>query len=161
MQSIFPNLVSTSSPTSLTPDGTLGLNYIGLIAPLVRAVQALSATISGFAVNFVSAHIVVTTMDAGTANIQTANIQNLCMGGVCITPAQFEAVFGKGAQSGGGAAAAGGSQEATPPAGGVASSTQISGDSNSSGDSDNSVAASSTSDSSADTSGADVSSTAQ
>ena len=53
---IFPNLISTTSPTALTPDGTLGLNYTGLIAPIVRAIQALSAeitsienTIAGFA----------------------------------------------------------------------------------------------------------------
>src|SRR5581483_8886283 len=39
VQKIFPNLVSTTSPTTLTPDGTLGVNYIGFIAPLVKAVQ--------------------------------------------------------------------------------------------------------------------------
>jgi hypothetical protein len=42
---IFPDLISTTSPTALTPDGTLGLNYIGFIAPIVRAIQALSAEI--------------------------------------------------------------------------------------------------------------------
>jgi hypothetical protein len=42
VQQIFPNLVSTTSATALTPDGTLGLNYIGLIAPIVEAVQTLS-----------------------------------------------------------------------------------------------------------------------
>jgi hypothetical protein len=39
---IFPDLIST---TALTPDGTLGLNYIGFIAPIVSAIQALSAEI--------------------------------------------------------------------------------------------------------------------
>jgi hypothetical protein len=43
---IFPDLISTTSPTALTPDGTLGLNYTGLIAPIVRAIQALSAEIT-------------------------------------------------------------------------------------------------------------------
>jgi hypothetical protein len=33
VQSLFPELVSTTSPTALTPDGTLTLNYVGLIAP--------------------------------------------------------------------------------------------------------------------------------
>jgi hypothetical protein len=38
-QQLLPiNLVSTTSPTALTPDGTLGLNYIGFIAPVVRAI---------------------------------------------------------------------------------------------------------------------------
>ena len=59
VQTIFPQLVSTTSATALTPGGTLGLNYIGLIAPLVSAVQALSnqeqsliATVQGFAQKF-------------------------------------------------------------------------------------------------------------
>ena len=42
VQQIFPELVSTTSATALTPDGTLGLNYIGLISPIVSAIQALS-----------------------------------------------------------------------------------------------------------------------
>jgi len=55
VQQVFPNLVATTSATALTPDGTLGLNYLGLIAPLVKAVQTLSralasieATVAGF-----------------------------------------------------------------------------------------------------------------
>jgi hypothetical protein len=59
VQQVFPNLVSTTSPTALTPDGTLGLNYIGLIAPIVKAAQAIYAdvlsleqTVSGFAQSF-------------------------------------------------------------------------------------------------------------
>ena len=35
VQQVFPNLVSTTSATALTPNGTLGLNYLGLIAPIV------------------------------------------------------------------------------------------------------------------------------
>jgi hypothetical protein len=61
VQQIFPDLVSTTSPTQLTPDGTLTLNYVGLIAPLVKAVQAISQqlaslenTVAGFAQSFVS-----------------------------------------------------------------------------------------------------------
>jgi hypothetical protein len=46
VQPIFPNLVSTTSATALTPDGTLGLNYIGLIAPIVKSIQTI-ASISG------------------------------------------------------------------------------------------------------------------
>jgi hypothetical protein len=43
---IFPNLISTTTPTPLTPNGTLSLNYIGLISPIVSAIQALSSEIT-------------------------------------------------------------------------------------------------------------------
>jgi trimeric autotransporter adhesin len=39
VQKIFPNLVSKGARTTYAPDGTLTLNYDGLIAPLVKAVQ--------------------------------------------------------------------------------------------------------------------------
>ena len=63
VQKIFPQLVSTTSPTALTPDGTLGLNYLGLIAPLVEAVQTLSATVQGFAQSFTTKHLCVQRSD--------------------------------------------------------------------------------------------------
>jgi len=85
VQQIFPNLVSTTSATALTPGGTLGLNYIGLISPIVSAIQALSAEVQnviaevqGFAQSFVSNDI-------------TAS-QELCVGSTCVTPAQFQAM---------------------------------------------------------------------
>ena len=43
VQSVFPSLVVTSSPTVLTPDGTLSVNYEGLISPMIRAIQELDA----------------------------------------------------------------------------------------------------------------------
>jgi hypothetical protein len=43
VQTVFPNLVATSSPTALTPDGTLSVNYEGLISPMVMAIQELDA----------------------------------------------------------------------------------------------------------------------
>ena len=64
VQQVFPNLVSTTSATALTPDGTLGLNYLGLIAPIVEAIQTLStevqsltATVESFAQSFTSKKI--------------------------------------------------------------------------------------------------------
>ena len=64
VQHVFPNLVSTTSATALTPDGTLGLNYLGLIAPIVEAIQTLSAqvqsltaTVESFAQSFTSKKI--------------------------------------------------------------------------------------------------------
>ncbi len=76
VQKVFPNLVATTSATALTPDGTLGLNYIGLIAPLVEAVQTVSsqvanlaATVAGFASSF--------------------HTQQLCIGSTCINQEQL------------------------------------------------------------------------
>ena len=66
VQSVFPNLVSVTAPTALTPDGTLSLNYIDLISPIVAAIQeldkeitSLASTVAGFAeiVHDETAHI--------------------------------------------------------------------------------------------------------
>ncbi len=44
VQSFFPELVTRSSATTTdTPDGTLGLNYIDLIAPAIKAIQDLNS----------------------------------------------------------------------------------------------------------------------
>ena len=90
VQQIFPNLISTTSATALTPGGTLSLNYIGLISPIVSAIQALdqeisnlAATVAGFAQSFTT-HIL--TGDEVTAN------NELCVGTTCVTPSQFQAM---------------------------------------------------------------------
>jgi hypothetical protein len=77
VQQLFPELVSTTSATTPTPGGTLTLNYAGLIAPIVKAMQALAGevsnlehTVAGFADNLVSAHITVTTLDAAYVHSQ-------------------------------------------------------------------------------------------
>jgi hypothetical protein len=76
---------NTTSATALTPNGTLTLNYEGLVSPIVAAIQALYSevtslenTIAGFAESFVSNQI-------------TAS-QELCVGSTCVTPAQFQAM---------------------------------------------------------------------
>ena len=93
VQQIFPSLVSTTSATALTPGGTLGLNYIGLISPIVSAIQALSsevqgliAEVQGFAQSF-------------TSNTITAS-NDLCVSDgpndpapICVTKAQLAAVL--------------------------------------------------------------------
>jgi hypothetical protein len=90
---IFPDLISTTSATALTPDGTLSLNYIGLISPMVSAIQQLSAdivsienTIAGFATSFATNEL---TFDRGTG-------QELCLSNgpsdqspVCVTKDQL------------------------------------------------------------------------
>jgi hypothetical protein len=85
VEQVFPNLVSTTSATALTPDGTLGLNYIGLIAPIVEAVQTLSAevqnlatTVAGFAQSFTTHQL---------------NADQLCLQGTCITKTQLQALL--------------------------------------------------------------------
>ena len=87
VQKIFPTLVSTSSPTTLTPNGTLTLNYQGLIAPLVKAVQALSNEIAS-----------IENTIAGFATVFHTN--ELCVGSTCVTPAQFQAMVAAAEQSG-------------------------------------------------------------
>jgi hypothetical protein len=83
--SVFPELVSTTSATALTPGGTLTLNYEGLIAPIVGAIQALAERdilASGFAQS-------ITTHLLAADTVQT---QQLCVGSTCVTPAQFQAM---------------------------------------------------------------------
>ena len=88
VQQLFPALISTTSPTPLTPGGTLGLNYIGLISPIVSAIQALSTevasletTVAGFAHSFVS--------DSITANnrlcVRNSNGTPICITGDQLT----------------------------------------------------------------------------
>ena len=91
VQQIFPNLVSTTSATALTPGGTLGLNYIGLISPIVSAIQALStevqsliAEVQGFAQKFTTNELCVNKSD-GTP--------------VCVTGDQLAALLAADNQS--------------------------------------------------------------
>jgi hypothetical protein len=93
VQKIFPQLVSTTSPTALTPDGTLGLNYLGLIAPIVEAVQQLSAGLSSLTARVSSIESAI----AGFANSFTThqlNADELCLQGTCITKSQLQALLG-------------------------------------------------------------------
>ena len=124
VQSVFPNLVSTTSPTALTPDGTLGLNYIGLISPIVAAIQALdkevtslAATVAGFAES----------ISTNVLNAATGHFSNqLCVGSTCVTPTQFQAMVSAAGQSNSG------SSDSAPSSAGEATDTppviQINGD---------------------------------
>jgi hypothetical protein len=62
VQPILPELVSTSSATALTPDGTLTLNYIDIIPAMVKAIQELAGKIS------TTAHLVIRN-DARTRHV--------------------------------------------------------------------------------------------
>jgi hypothetical protein len=109
VQGIFPQLVSTTSPTIFTPGGTLGLNYTGLIAPMVGAIQALAAevstleqTVSGFAESFTS-HKVTT--------------DQLCVGSTCIDQQQLAALLAQAGQGSAGAPAISTPTASSSPAG--------------------------------------------
>jgi hypothetical protein len=96
VQSVFPNLVSTTSPTALTPDGTLSLNYIDLISPIVAAIQeldkeitSLASTVAGFAQSITSV----------VGNFGQVNATELCLRSTCVTQAQLQALLAAANQS--------------------------------------------------------------
>jgi hypothetical protein len=94
---IFPNLVSTTSATALTPDGTLSLNYIDLISPIVSSIQALSVditsienTLASFATSFTTHILTADTIDTGTLCITDGPNDHAP---VCVTKAQLAALL--------------------------------------------------------------------
>ena len=98
---IFPNLVATTSPTALTPDGTLSLNYIDLISPIVSAIQALSSeissienTIAEFANSFTTNQLTFVRGQGSEVDVQT-----LCIGSTCITESQLKALLASANQA--------------------------------------------------------------
>jgi hypothetical protein len=96
VQRVFPTLVATTSATALTPDGTLGVNYIGFVAPIISALQELAAQVKHLA-----------------DLVQTKKVQTdqLCVGDTCVTQDQLKALLqNAGAQS---AAASSGSSSSS------------------------------------------------
>lgn len=65
-----PELVEKAGPTELTPDGTYAFNYLGLIAPLVKAVQELDENLS------------VLSSVVHTNRVETSE---LCVGSTCVS----------------------------------------------------------------------------
>ncbi|HTV26814.1 MAG TPA: tail fiber domain-containing protein [Xanthobacteraceae bacterium] len=103
VRGVFPELVSTTSPTELTPDGTLTLNYTGLIAPIVAAIQDIASISGNFEQNLVawlgSAGNGIGHLFAGEVDTQT-----LCVGSTCIDQQQLAAILaaaGQGSASSG------------------------------------------------------------
>jgi Chaperone of endosialidase/Domain of unknown function (DUF5011) len=113
VQQIFPNLVSTTSPTTLTPNGTLGLNYIGLISPIVKSIQAIYAdvqnleqTVAGFAQSFTSHEVTTDTLCVNKSDGAP----------VCVTGDQLSALFAaRGQQETSSPTPAGGPASTIPP----------------------------------------------
>lgn len=90
VQKLFPQLVSVTTPTALTPDGTFGVNYIGFIAPIIKAIQALSSKVDA-----------LTAAVAGFANRVTT--KELCVEKsdgtpVCITGDQLQSMLNSSGQ---------------------------------------------------------------
>jgi lysophospholipase L1-like esterase len=98
VQSVFPNLISTTSPTALTPDGTLSLNYIDLISPIVAAIQELDKEITSLASTVASFAQSITSAIGNFGQVNAAN--ELCVGSTCVTPAQFQAMVAATYQGG-------------------------------------------------------------
>ncbi len=97
VQQVFPQLVSTTSATALTPGGTLTLNYEGLISPIVSAIQELEQqitnlanTVAGFANSFTTSDLTYDRANGTTTSTQTRpNDQSP----ICITKAQLAALL--------------------------------------------------------------------
>jgi hypothetical protein len=130
VRQIFPNLISTTSPTALTPDGTLSLNYIGLISPVVSAIQELDQqltnlanAVSGFADSFTTNQLTFV-RGQGTE----MDVQKLCIGSTCITETQLDALLTAAGQSGTSAGPTDASSSADTEASSTPPVIQINGD---------------------------------
>ena len=124
VQQIFPQLVSTggttiivnadSSTTIVT--NTLGLNYTGLIVPLVKAVQDIANLSDTFKTNLIAwlgnesngiDELFANVGNFQTVNSTTDNTQKLCVttgpsdqSPVCVTKAQLTALLSQSASAG-------------------------------------------------------------
>ena len=99
VQKLFPQLVSTTSATALTPDGTLGLNYTGLIAPIIGAIQGIAHITGDFQKNLIAwlgnASNGITDFFARNGHFSN----ELCVGTTCVTPQQFQAMVAASGQT--------------------------------------------------------------
>ena len=95
VQKIFPELVSTTSATRVTPDGTLGLNYIGLIAPMVESIKELARQVQSFAQS-----VTTVVVNATTGNFSHVKTEELCVGSNCVTEEQLKTLLRQTQQRG-------------------------------------------------------------
>ena len=119
VQNVFPNLVQKTNPTIFTPDGTLVVNYYGLIPPIISAIKELNLNIntiasttasstpesSLFATSFfnnIYAHLVVWFADASNGITDffanRVHTQELCLtdgsgGETCVTKEGLDALL--------------------------------------------------------------------
>ena len=100
VQQVYPQLVSTGGTTTVTnADGstttvtnTLGLNYTGLIPPIVKAIQEIASITATFKSNLI-AWLGNASNDIGDLFADNIHAHNeLCVGSTCVTEAQFKAM---------------------------------------------------------------------
>ncbi|MEI7720323.1 MAG: tail fiber domain-containing protein, partial [bacterium] len=100
---VFPQLVSTTSATTLTPDGTLTLNYVGLIAPIIGAIQGIAHIAGDFKENLVAwlgdAANGIHDLYVSIFHAKEVHTDMLCVGETCVTQAQFLQMVQKSGQS--------------------------------------------------------------
>lgn len=96
LQKLLPQLVSTTSPTALTPDGTLGINYIGLIAPIVGAIKEIASISGAFKAALMAwladASNGIHVLYATVMHAQSVKTDELCVGATCISEPQLAAI---------------------------------------------------------------------
>jgi LysM repeat protein len=143
VQTVFPELVSVTAPTSLTPDGTLTLNYTGLIAPIVSSIQEIANISGDFEQNLiawlgsasngiqdlVANNVYAQNITANVVNSRQDNTQKLCIGTTCINQAQLAAfVAAEGGSPSTGVGESGASTAAVTSAPDTSPILQINGD---------------------------------
>lgn len=110
---VFPELVSTTSPTALTPDGTLTLNYEGLIAPIVSAIQDLADISGAFQQNLI-AWLGNASNGIQDLYAQRVHTSELCDGSTCVSVQQLVALLASQPASGQGSGSSGAQATSTP-----------------------------------------------
>jgi hypothetical protein len=115
VQTVFPQLVSTTSPTALTPDGTLGLNYSGLIAPIIASIQGIAHLTGDFETNLIAwlGNASNGIQDVFANNLHAQN--EICISSTCIDQQQLAALLASqgGGSSGQGSESDGSGDQAT------------------------------------------------
>ena len=107
VQQVFPDLVSSlPSQDIINADGStttvtnvLGINYTGLIVPLVKAVQELAAKLADLASTVAGFADSITTRDLTFTRAEGdfMKLRELCLGSTCITEAQLAALLSQSA----------------------------------------------------------------
>jgi hypothetical protein len=99
---VFPNLVSKTAPTPLTPDGTYSVNFNGLYGPIIKSIQEMNLQVTDISdltkTNTWRDSLVAWLGNAGngiqkfvTDEVLAKKVttDTLCVGQVCVTQDQF------------------------------------------------------------------------
>lgn len=115
---VFPNLVSKTAPTPLTPDGTYSINFNGLYSPIIKSIQEMNLNVTSIAdltrtntwrdallAWLGSATNGIDNIFSKTVTANQVNTEQLCVGPVgkqtCVTQSQLQQMLsGSGGSSG-------------------------------------------------------------